>query len=189
MLVDLEYLYLTKNVSIGYHHYELNDGNVVDDLKVLNDDQQDDLDKIDVEVVVVVEEEVVVVVAVENVLVELEDDDVDGQDDEKKQMVLIAKMIEAKWKKQVLRLFREKEKFTDLDWWVNGVVDPSGLCWLYDDERDEVVGGCGGNPDGGWGLDWSSSWSSSSPDFDDETFESRSSITKSIGNLPFKQVI
>ena len=31
--------------------------------------------------------------------------------------------------------------------------------------------------------------SSSSPDFDDETFESRSSITKSIGNFPFKHVI
>ncbi len=34
LLVDLylEYLYLTKNVSIVYHHYELNDENVVDDL-------------------------------------------------------------------------------------------------------------------------------------------------------------
>jgi hypothetical protein len=80
-------------VSIGYHHYELNDGNVVDDLKVLDDDRQDDLNTMDVEAVVVVEE--VVVVVVENGSAEVEDDDVDDQDDEKKQMVLIEMMIEA----------------------------------------------------------------------------------------------
>jgi hypothetical protein len=80
-------------VSIGYHHYELNDGNVVDDLKVFDDDQQDDLNRMDVEGVA---EEVVVVVVVESVLVELEDDDADDQDDETKQTVLIEMMIEAK---------------------------------------------------------------------------------------------
>ncbi len=94
LLIDLECLYLTKNVSIGYHHYELNDGNVVDDLKVYDDDQQDDLNRMDVEVVA--EEVVVVVVVVESVLVELEDDDADDQDDETKQTVLIEMMIEAK---------------------------------------------------------------------------------------------
>ena len=96
LLFDLEYLYLTKNVSIEYHHYELNDGNVVDDLKVLDDDRQDELNRMDVGEVV---EEEVVVVVVENELVEVEDDDVDDQDDEKKQTVLIEMMmIEAKQK-------------------------------------------------------------------------------------------
>lgn len=96
MLFDLdsEYLYLTKNVSIVYHHYGLNDENVVDDLKVMDDEQQDDLDRMDVEVAVVGE------VVVENVLLlvveVLEGDDEDVQDDEMKQMALIVMTIEAK---------------------------------------------------------------------------------------------
>ena len=105
-MVDLEYLYLTKNVSIVCHHYESNDGNVVDDLKVLDDVREDDSNRMDVQKVEVVEEEVVVVVVVENVSIEVGDDDVDEPDDEKKQMVLIEMMmmmIEArdKTKKQV----------------------------------------------------------------------------------------
>ena len=95
-------LYLTKNVSIEYHRYVLNDENVRDDdLKVMNDDRRGDSSRKDAE-------EVVVQVAVENVRLEEVGDDGDvtevvehGQDDVVKQMESIEmKMIEARKKKR-----------------------------------------------------------------------------------------
>ena len=90
-------MYLTKNVSIVYHHYELNDDLVVvdenvvveiDDLKVMGDDRRDDLNRMDVLVA-----GVFVVENVEVVVVGDDDDEMDDQNDEGKQEVSIVKLL------------------------------------------------------------------------------------------------
>jgi hypothetical protein len=85
-----------------YHHYELNDDFVVDenvaveinDLKVMDDEQQDDLNTMDALVVVIVVESVLaeVVKVVEDDDDE-DDDEMDDQDDEVIQEVSIGKLL------------------------------------------------------------------------------------------------
>ena len=89
-------------MSTVYHHYELNDENVVDDLEVMDDESSDDLNRTRVKVEAAE-------VVVENVLLLLmvaeEDDDENVQDDEMKRKVLIAMMIEARYKTGVLIIY------------------------------------------------------------------------------------
>ena len=75
--LDLVLLYLTKNVLIEYHRYELSDENEVDDSIEMNGDQQDDWNKPDV-LIVAVAVEAGADFVVENAMELFEDDDASG---------------------------------------------------------------------------------------------------------------
>jgi hypothetical protein len=65
---DWAWSYLTKNVSIVYHHCEANDENVVDDSKAMDDGQQDDWSTMNAMTMVAAAVAAVEATAVENVL-------------------------------------------------------------------------------------------------------------------------